>query len=510
MSYNSINNMLSSQMRVTGMVSGLDTDSMIKDLMKIERLKVDKVFKQKVREEWRKDALTEVRNKLRTFRETYASVLSKDNMYTSSVYLKYNVEMESNPYVAVSADATARAGSMSINEVTQLAEAAKVQGSAVFNVVPGPYIKLGDLEFADSLFGEGDTISFKINGREFSFNKEQTMKDMTDEISRSDIGVNVFVSSLTKGLHIETKATGDDQKIYIENIQGNTFGENSVFGIDEIAEEEAVTGKNAKLKINTYTIEQKSNKFTIDGITYDLKGTFSSDKQINFTVTRDTQYTVDRIKEFVSKYNELHDYLNGKVNEKKYYEFDPLTDEQKEALEEKEIEKWEEKAKSGQLKNDPAITKLLSQLRESVYKKVEGIGLSLSDIGITTGSFQEKGKLFVDEDKLKKMIDERPEDVMNLFMATNSAGEEMTKAEKYEKDGFFARMTSSFNDYYDTLKLNKMDDGIKAYEEKIKNLEMRIYETQERYYRQFAQLETALAKMQSQQNWFAQQFGLQQ
>lgn len=73
MSYNSINNMLSSQMRVTGMVSGLDTDSMIKDLMKIERLKVDKVFKQKVREEWRKDALTEVRNKLRTFRETYAT-----------------------------------------------------------------------------------------------------------------------------------------------------------------------------------------------------------------------------------------------------------------------------------------------------------------------------------------------------------------------------------------------------------------------------------------------------
>lgn len=137
------------------------------------------------------------------------------------------------------------------------------------------------------------------------------------------------------------------------------------------------------------------------------------------------------------------------------------------------------------------------------------MGLSLSEIGITTGSYLEKGKLYVDEDKLKKMLDERPEDVMNLFMSTTASSEEISKSEKYAKDGFFARMTSSFNDYYDTLKLSKMDEGIKEYETKIKNLEVRLYETQERYYKQFASLESALAKMQSQSSWFAQQFSTQ-
>lgn len=470
MSYNSINNMLSSQLRLTGMVSGLDTDSMIKDLMKIERMKVDKVYRQKVKEEWKKDSLTEVRNKLRTFRETYASALSKDNMYTSSVYLKYNVEMQANSYVSVSADSTAREGTTTINQVTQLAQTAKVQGTKIFDEVPGQYTKLGNLAFSETLFDGGDTISFSINGKEFEFDKEDTLKSMMDEISRSEIGVNIYLSNLTKGFHIETKATGADQKLYIENGIGNAFGENSVFGINDISESEAITGKNAILKINNYDIEQKSNKFTIDGITYDLKATFSSDKQITFNLKRDTQYTVDRIKEFVTKYNELHDYLNNKISEKKYYDYDPLTEEQKDELEEKEIEQWEEKAKSGLLKNDPAISKLLSQLRESVYKKVEGVGLSLSEIGITTGSYLEKGKLYVDEDKLKKMLDERPEDVMNLFMSTTASSEEISKSEKYAKDGFFARMTSSFNDYYDTLKLSKMDEGIKEYETKIKTL----------------------------------------
>lgn len=228
MSYNSINNMLSSQLRLTGMVSGLDTDSMIKDLMKIERMKVDKVYRQKVKEEWKKDSLTEVRNKLRTFRETYASALSKDNMYTSSVYLKYNVEMQANSYVSVSADSTAREGTTTINQVTQLAQTAKVQGTKIFDEVPGQYTKLGNLAFSETLFDGGDTISFSINGKEFEFDKEDTLKSMMDEISRSEIGVNIYLSNLTKGFHIETKATGADQKLYIENGIGNAFAENSV------------------------------------------------------------------------------------------------------------------------------------------------------------------------------------------------------------------------------------------------------------------------------------------
>ena len=85
MSLNSING-LSSRLRLTGMASGLDTDSIVNDLMRIEQLKVDKVYRQKVLAEWRREAVTNVRNKLRTFRDTYSSALSSLNMNTSSVY----------------------------------------------------------------------------------------------------------------------------------------------------------------------------------------------------------------------------------------------------------------------------------------------------------------------------------------------------------------------------------------------------------------------------------------
>ena len=183
-----------------------------------------------------------------------------------------------------------------------------------------------------------------------------------------------------------------------------------------------------------------------------------------------------------------------------------MTEAQKKEMEAKDIEEWEAKAKSGLLKNDPALSKLVNSLRSSIYQKVEGIGLALSDICITTGSYLEKGKLHVYETKLAKYIKERPDDVMNLFMQSSPSGAELSTSEKYAQSGFFARMTSTFNTYYDSLQIDRMDRGIREYEDKISDLEIKLYEIQERYYRQFARLEAALSNMYSQQSWLYAQF----
>ncbi|NLN05416.1 MAG: flagellar filament capping protein FliD, partial [Clostridiaceae bacterium] len=382
-------------------------------------------------------------------------------------------------------------------------ETAKLSANLNTDRIPGMYATLESvdgLEFSEELIDpeNGEEVrkilSFTINGETFTFESTDTIKHMLDTVNRSDAGVNMYFSELTMSLQIETKTTGDDAVIEFENVKGSLFG----LG-DDVA-----YGKDALVTINGVDVKKSSNSFTIDGITYNLTGTTNS--PVDFVVSRDVQHTVDKIKEFVQKYNELVEELNGLLSEKKYYDFAPLTEAQKKEMDEKDIEEWEAKAKSGLLKNDPAIAKLVNSLRSSIYKKVKGIGLSLSDIGITTGSYLEKGKLHVDETRLAKYISERPDDVMNLFMQSAPSGAELSASEKYAQSGFFARMTSTFNTYYDSLQLDRMDKGIREYEEKISNLEIKLFEIQERYYRQFARLEAALSNMYSQQSWLYAQF----
>ena len=503
MSYNSISG-LSSPLRLTGMASGLDTDSIINDLMKIEQMKVDKVYRQKVSAEWKKEAVTNVRNKLRTFRETYASVLSDLNMNSSSVYKNFNVEMASNPFVKITTTSSAREGTYRINEITRLAETAKISSPGSINSIPGQYASLESvegLEFTEVLPEDPESgeepkkiISFTINDQEFTFESTDTVKHMLDTVNRSDAGVTMYFSELTKSLHIETKDTGENAKIDFVVNEGSLFGMSNA----------NVQGKDALLTINNIEVQKSSNRFTIDGVTYNLTGT--TDTYVDFNVSRNVQHTVDKIKDFVQKYNELMDEFNGLLSEKKNYDFRPLTEAEKKEMDKKEVEEWEAKAKSGILKNDPALSSLVSTLRSSIYKKVEGIGLALSDIGITTGSYLEKGKLHIDEKKLTQFITERPDDVMNLFMQVTPSSEEVSASEKYESDGFFARMSTTFTRYINTLDFNRMDEGIRDYEERISDLEIKLYETQERYYRRFARLEAALSNMYSQSSWLSQQF----
>lgn len=57
------------------------------------------------------------------------------------------------------------------------------------------------------------------------------------------------------------------------------------------------------------------------------------------------------------------DMVNGKLTEKKYRDYTPLTEEQKKDMTEKQIELWEEKAKSGLLRGDTILSGATNQMR---------------------------------------------------------------------------------------------------------------------------------------------------
>ena len=95
-------------------------------------------------------------------------------------------------------------------------------------------------------------------------------------------------------------------------------------------------------------------------------------------VRHDVDAVVDKIKEFVNMYNELVDELNSALREEVYRDFPPLTDEQRAELSDKEIEMWEEKAKSGLLRSDSIVSGILSEMRLALAAAVQGEEGSIS------------------------------------------------------------------------------------------------------------------------------------
>jgi hypothetical protein len=122
----------------------------------------------------------------------------------------------------------------------------------------------------------------------------------------------------------------------------------------------------------------------------------------------------------VEQYNELIGTLNSLVDEESTYRsYPPLTAAQKKEMSEKEIELWEEKSKCGLVRNDANIESFLSAARSALYQKPEDCEFALYDIGIETSSdWSDKGKLVIDEDALKNMIESNPQAIESLFSST--------------------------------------------------------------------------------------------
>ncbi|MBD1381399.1 flagellar filament capping protein FliD [Metabacillus arenae] len=192
-----------------------------------------------------------------------------------------------------------------------------------------------------------------------------------------------------------------------------------------------------------------------------------------------------------------------------------FTDDEREELNEKQIELWEEKAKSGLLKNDSLLTGGLNQLRLDIYSPVEGISQEaamLSQIGIKTSSnYLDKGKLIFDGTKLREAIDKDPESIFQLFNPSGSTDE--TK-------GLTKRLRKTLQDTKNNIEQKAGNTGtlstndsfligrnLKDVDNQITRFEDRLIQIENRYWRQFTAMEKAIQRMNEQSMYLMQQFG---
>lgn len=535
-------------MRFGGLASGIDTETMVNDLMKVENMKVDRLKQDRQIVEWRRDAYRDITNKLRAFKDEFFNIAKPTNyMLSPNTYKNYRSTISGNETaLSVSANADAVPGVYNI-QVINLAESAKISGTKTFDNL-NLNTKLLELK------GLGDDGSFSfddegkaeivINGETIIIDKDMTVRQLMNEINgNKEANVKLTYSSITGKFVLQSKDMGGKAELDVIDDK-NTFL--SFLGIEGT---EVVTGKDAEIRINInnekdedglvyHNITSSSNTFTRDGITfnlYDITVDDMDNNTVTIRITEDVEASFDKIKNFVDKYNELIDEINTKLMEKSYRDFPPLTDDQRSAMSEKDIELWEEKAMSGLLRNDPILQKLVYEMRNALNTNVEGVDIRLSDIGITTGKWYEHGKLYIDEQKLKEALAEDPDKVMELFIKSdgksynpNLSAEE--RRVRYNNVGIIRRISDILEDNIRTTRnknnkkglllekagivgdvtefQNTMNDQLKEFDKRIDRMNEQLFSKEEYYWRQFTAMEKAIQQMNTQSLWLAQQLNM--
>ncbi|WP_085449823.1 flagellar filament capping protein FliD [Halalkalibacter krulwichiae] len=317
-------------------------------------------------------------------------------------------------------------------------------------------------------------------------------------MGRSSVGVNGFYDEHTGKVNVSRTQTGVFNTSGGAEITFTGFFKD-VLHLDSNGQDGGA--QNAKFTLNGLETERRTNTFTISGVTMTLKGVTTGNEVVTLDASTDTDKVVDTIKKFVDEYNELLDFVNGKMTEERFRDYKPLTDDERDALSEKEIEKWEERARSGLLRNDATLRTQFDRMRMDLYNPVSGALDSaftqLSAIGITTTSnYMDRGKLEIDEDKLRQAIEQDADGVFQLFAANGSTPEQQGIARRVRStvDGAITSLANTAGGYKGKIANHQFTLGrnLSSIETRISDFERRLQQVEERYWRQFNAMDAAV------------------
>jgi len=617
-------------MRLTGMYSGLDTDSVIQELVQAKSIKVDNLKKEKTKLEWKQTAWQDLNKKIYSL---YSKTLS-NLRYESNFRTKKATASLSG---AVTLNATSNAvNGVQTAKVNSLAKAGYITG-AELEKVDGSKIAKKD-KIAEALgfeFGPNGKASFKVfknaedtTGTQINIDEDTTFEDLANQLK--DAGINANFDEKNQRFFLSAKETGEenDFRIVQSNSNGNSMiaalglatdaqavatanyqkvrvletqmainqsviddnskallagntaleafanadgkldaqsvdailadpiyesltdaekdrlntikekysendgyqakadelketyvesldeeGNTMVVASDKLKNDKSVKyatridGSDAELVLNGATFTSSTNSFSINGL--DLVVNKVTDEEFSITTQDDYDGMYDTIKNFLKEYNELINEMDKLYNAEVAKGYEPLTDEEKDAMSETEVEKWEEKIKGSLLRRDESLSKVRSAYTTIMSQGVEvnGKKMYLADFGIATlGYFNsnenERHAYHIDGDeddelvsgkdnKLKSMIQDDPETVVAFF--TELAKNLYDKTDKLMESTDYSSIYKVYND-------KQMKKEYTSYESKIKEAEKKLTEYEDRWYAKFGAMETAMAKLSSKES----------
>lgn len=510
-------------LRISGLASGMDTDLMVQSLMKVERLKVDRYEHAKQLALWKQEAYNDMNRLFANFilntrkdiglTKVGISGIATGISYTRLDYVR-KVSATDESKAAVSATSEAVNGSFTL-DIQQLAEGASLTSDKVSQ---------GDT------FGTYMELDLGNGGEKIVVSNEKgiNMKDIAKAINEAKQGVSASfeVDSYGKGaLILQTAETGKDAKINLQVLAGGVGDETFIDQFQSTAAE----GEDAVVLFNGVEMNYNSNNIKLNGVNIQLKDIGKVDVKVETNV----EGIMDKIKKLVDDYNELVDKVSGAVSEKKYPGYHPLSMEEKNAMHENDAKLWEEKSKSGLLNRDESLQRMLQNIRNDLYKTVEGLKGSfnhITQIGITTEKYSRGatgGKLEIDEEKLRNAILEDPEGVMELLFKEEDKDIKDSKGvftgvydniidgmkSIIDKSGpgqdadLLRNVKSNILIDFVTKKssISDIDREVLNTNKRIDDLNAALLRKENAYYAKFANMEQMLQQMYSQSNWLSQQ-----
>lgn len=500
-------------MRITGMNSGLDTETIIQELVAAKRTKVDDAKKAQTKLGWKTDVWKDLNSKLKSLQSKYLM-----NMRFEDAYSKKTTTVSNSSAASVITGDNAMIGSQKL-EVTQLAKTAYMTG-AKMNYQGSEELtalsKLSDL--TGDMTGEG-SLSIKAGDEtvDIKVTADTTISDVLTKLKEAGLNANfdekqqrLFIGAKESGKANDFEITAADAegqkalKALGLEVQGTNGWDADGNPIEGSAMK--VAGQDAQIVLNGAVFESSSNVFEINGLTItalaETKG-----EEVTISTQTDTSGIYDMIKDFLKEYNTIINQIDKLYNADSAKGYEPLTNDEKDAMSESEIEEWEKKIKDSLLRRDSNLSTIGSALKEIMASGIEvnGKKMYLSDFGIETlGYFKsadnEKNAYHIagdkddeatsaDADKLLGMITSDPDTVVSFFSS-------LSKALYAKMDDLSSSVEGyrSFGNFYDDTKMKTDYDDYKT---KISDLEKKLTDYEDKWYAKFSAMETALAKLQS-------------
>lgn len=515
--------------------SGLDIESLVKMGMMNKQNQYDKMYQTQLKQTWVKEAYNTVYTDVKAFKESMSTFKMQSNMSamqaTSSnndvvsvtangaaAAMNHKITVEqvaSNAYLMTANGAkiertnTSAANSAYLKDVlfeagyTKSTDADGQTSYAVKNSAGKPETHKGsevaisiEVQDGKDVDSDGKPVTHKV---EFTYDQifgdNKTLNDLATAFSNSGANVQGGYDTVNDSFSLYNKTSGADNKIGLKATnetskellnklhlaiydgQNNTLGSAITFETDKMNAD--ATGTNAKATIDGKTYESDTNKLNVANVIYNFNGVSAKNADGTYqastiSVSQDTDKIVDNVKKFVETYNTLIDSLNTKYREEKNTDYKPLTKKQEGEMTESQIDKWNEKAKSGLLYHDNNIYSIISDMRESLYTKVDAVDTvltdakgnkysynSMSSIGITSSTNQ--GHITLDEEKLKKALTEDPDCVYQLFASDQDSTYVAGSTNKNQADTY-----TSKSDYLNTGIANRLYNAMTT---NISNLE---------------------------------------
>ena len=515
--------------------SGLDIESLVKMGMMNKQNQYDKMYQTQLKQTWVKEAYNTVYTDVKAFKESMSTFKMQSNMSamqaTSSnndvvsvtangaaAAMNHKITVEqvaSNAYLMtangqkIDRANTSAANSAYLKDVLFSGDATKTTvGGQTYYLVKndktgktdtfkGSDVAISiEVQDGNDVDSDGKPVTHKV---EFTydqiFNDKKTLNDLATAFSNSGANVQGGYDTVNDSFSLYNKTSGSANKIGLKanndtsaellnklhlasyNGQTNTLGNEISFTKDTLTE--AAVGTNAKATIDGKTYESDTNKLNVANVIYNFNGVSAKNADGTYqastiSVSQDTDKIVDNVKKFVETYNSLIDSLNTKYREEKNTDYKPLTKKQEGEMTESQIDKWNEKAKSGLLYHDNNIYSIISDMREALYTKVDAVDTvltdakgnkysynSMSSIGITSSTNQ--GHITLDEEKLKKALTEDPDCVYQLFASDQDSTYVAGSTNKNQADTY-----TSKSDYLNTGIANRLYNAMTT---NISNLE---------------------------------------